>query len=196
MATARERFRQIVARDACTRAAPVFDPLSARIADMLGWEVCKLSGSVGKFANLAVPDGIPMANMADLVDVCWRINRVSDLCLIADADEGGGSALNVYRTVRELEAAGVGAIELEDNFVPSRFGEAAERHSLMISTEEQCAKLRAAVAARRDPLTLIVARTVALAQLPLDEAIKRVEAYSKTVSKRSCFRACQEAEPT
>ena len=180
MPTARERFRKILARDACTRAAPVFDPLSARIADMLGWEVCKLSGSVGKFANLAVPDGIPLSNMSDLVDVCWRINRVSDLCLIADADEGGGSALNVYRTVRELEAVGVVAIELEDNFVPSRFGQAAERHSLMISTDEQCDKLRAAVAARRDPLTVIVARTVALAQLPLDEALKRVEAYSET----------------
>ena len=58
MSKARERFRHILARPACTPAAPVFDPLSARIADMLGWEVCKLSGSVGKFANLAVPDGV------------------------------------------------------------------------------------------------------------------------------------------
>jgi len=180
MSTARERFRQILSRSACTPAAPVFDPLSARIADMLGWEVCKLSGSVGKFANLAVPDGVPLANMSDLVDVCLRINRVSDMCLIADADEGGGNALNVYRTVRELEAVGVVAIELEDNLVPTRFGEAEERHWLMIPVQEQCDKLRAAVAARRDPLTVIVGRTVALSQLPLEEALERIKAYSQT----------------
>jgi carboxyvinyl-carboxyphosphonate phosphorylmutase len=180
MSQARERFRQILARPACTPAAPIFDPLSARIADMLGWEVCKLSGSVGKFANLAVPDGVPLSNMSDLVDLCWRINRVTDTCLIADADEGGGSALNVFRTVRELEAVGVVAIELEDNLVPSRFGEAESRHSLMIPVEEQVDKLKAAVAARRDPSTVIVARTVALAELPLNEALERIKAYSQT----------------
>ena len=180
MATARERFRQILARPECTRAAPVFDPLSARIADMLGWEVCKLSGSVGKFANLAVPDGVPLANISDLVDLCWRINRVSDMCLIADADEGGGNAMNVYRTVRELEATGVVAIELEDNRVPSRFGEAESRHALMVPLDEHVDKLKAAVEARRDPATVIVARTLALAQLPLDQALERIHAYSET----------------
>ena len=180
MSKARERFRQILARSACTLAAPIFDPLSARIADMLGWEVCKLSGSVGKFANLAVPDGVPLSNMSDLVDLCWRINRVTDTCLIADADEGGGNALNVFRTVRELEAVGVVAIELEDNRVPSCFGEAESRHSLLISLEEQVGKLKAAVAARRDPSTVIVARTVALAQLPMNEALDRIKAYAQT----------------
>lgn len=180
MPRSRERFRSILARAACTPAAPIFDPLSARIADMLGWEVCKLSGSVGKFANLAVPDGVPMSNMSDLVDICWRINRVADVCLIADADEGGGNALNVMRTVRELEAAGVCAIEIEDNLVPRRFGDAASRHALMISKEEQVGKLRAAVAARRDPTTVIVARTSALAELPVDEAQDRIRAYSQT----------------
>ncbi len=180
MSRSREQFRSILARAACTPAAPIFDPLSARIADMLGWEVCKLSGSVGKFANLAVPDSVPLSNMSDLVDVCWRINRVADVCLIADADEGGGNALNVMRTVQELEAAGVSAIEIEDNLVPRRFGEATSRHSLMVSKEEQVGKLRAAVAARRDRSTVIVARTSALAELPLDEAQDRIRAYSQT----------------
>jgi len=112
--------------------------------------------------------------------VCWRINRVSDMCLIADADEGGGNAMNVYRTVRELEATGVVAIELEDNRVPSRFGEAESRHALMVPVEEHVEKLRAAVEARRDPSTVIVARTLALAQLPLDQALQRIHAYSET----------------
>jgi len=180
MSISREQFRSILSRSACTPAAPIFDPLSARIADMLGWEVCKLSGSVGKFANLAVPDSVPMSNMSDLVDLCWRINRVANVCLIADADEGGGNALNVMRTVRELEAAGVSAIEIEDNLVPRRFGGATSRHSLMISKEEQVGKLRAAAAARRDSTTVIVARTSALAELPLDEALDRIRAYSQT----------------
>lgn len=180
MSKARERLREVLSRPVCTPAAPIFDPLSARIADLLGWEVCKLSGSVGKFANLAVPDGVPLSNMSDLVDVCWRINRVADVPLIADADEGGGNALNVMRTVRELEAAGVAAIEIEDNLVPRRFGAGASRHSLMVSKEEQVGKLRAAVAARRDPTTVIVARTSALSELPLEEAQDRIRAYSQT----------------
>lgn len=179
MTTPSERFRQILARNDCTPAAPVFDPLSARIADMLGWEACKLSGSVGKWANLAVPDGVALSNASDLVDVCRRIGRVSDLCLIADADEGGGNALNVFRTVRELEAAGVAAIEIEDNLVPRRFGEAETRHALMVPTAEQVGKLEAALAARRDATTVITARTSALAELPLEQALRRIEDYSK-----------------
>jgi carboxyvinyl-carboxyphosphonate phosphorylmutase len=158
----------------------VFDPLSARIADMQGWEVCKLSGSVAKFANLAVPDGVPMSNISDLVDVCWRIHRTSDVCLIVDADDGGGSALNVMRTVRDLEAAGVAAIEIEDNLIPSRLRDSGPRHAHMVSKEEQVGKLRAAVAARRDPTTVIVARTSALSELPLNEALDRIKAYSDT----------------
>lgn len=154
---------------------------------MVGWEVCKLSGSVGKFANLAVPDGLPLSNMSDLVDTCWRINRVSDACLIVDADDGGGNALTVTRTVRELEAAGVCAIEIEDNLVPSRVPEApaegqkaASRHAHMITTAEHVGKLKAAVAARRDPATVIVARTSALDELPLADAVERIRAYSET----------------
>lgn len=180
MTRARERFRRILARPECTLAAPIFDPLSARVADLLGWEVCKLSGSVGKFADLAVPDVLSISNTSDLVDLCWRINRVSDACLIADADDGGGNALNVFRSVRELEAAGVAAIEIEDSQVTRRFGEEQSRHSLMFSIEEQVGKLKAAVAARRDPSTVIVARTSALAHLPLNETLERIRAYSQT----------------
>lgn len=187
MATARQRFRAILRRDRCTAAAPIFDPLSARIADMHGWEVCKLSGSFGKFANLAVPDGVPLANISDLVDVCWRINRVSDACLIVDADEGGGNALNVARTVRELEAAGACAIEIEDNLVPQTFGQTERRHALMLSETEQVGKLQAAVAARRDPDTVVVARTSALSELPRDEALARISAYSATGAEALMF---------
>ena len=183
----RERFRRLLANGTCTPAASIFDPLSARIAELQGWEVCKLSGSVGKFASLAVPDGLPLANMSDLADLCQRIHRIADVCLIADADDAGGNALTVRRTVQDLEAAGVCAIEIEDNRVPSQYPEPApagarssSRHSDMIPLAEQCGKLRAAVAARRDPATMIVARTSALDELPLDEALTRIQAYCET----------------
>lgn len=184
---ARERMRSILARNTCTPVAPVFDPLSARIADMLGWEVIKVSGSVGKFANLAVPDGLPLANMSDLVDLAHRINRVSDACLVVDADEGGGNALNVQRTVRELELAGVCSIEIADDLVPQHFADVAvpgakapSRHADIVSTAEQVGKLKAAVAARRDPAMLIVARSSAFDELPLAEAVERIRAYAQT----------------
>ncbi len=184
---ARQKFQKLIQRQACTAAAPIFDPLSARIADMQGWEVAKLSGSFGKFANLAVPDAVNLTNMSDLVDLCQRIGRMSESCLIVDADDGGGNALNVARTVRELEAAGACAIEIEDNAVPQCFGQAERRHSLMLSEEEQVGKLRAAVAARRDPDTVIVARTSALSELPRDEALRRLKSYSQTGAQALMF---------
>ena len=84
--------------------------VSETIADMMGWEVCKLAGSVAKAANLAVPDSVPLTNMSDLVDVCHRITRAANLPLVVDADDGGATPVNLFRTVRELEAAGVSAI--------------------------------------------------------------------------------------
>ena len=87
---------------------------------MLGYELCVLSGSVGKAANLAAPDGV-ISNMSDVVDHCRRITRVGDITLMVDAEDGFGNAVNVARTVREMESAGVSAIEIEDNFVPKRF---------------------------------------------------------------------------
>ena len=176
MSRARELFREVIARPHCTLAANIFDPLSARIAHMLGYEICVLSGSVGKVANLGVPD-IVLSNMSDVVDHCRRITRIADVSLMVDAEDGFGNAVNVVRTVREMEAAGVAAIEIEDNFVPRRFNVAAPG---LVSTEEQVGKLEAAVAARTDPTTVIVARSAALGLCPLDEALERIRAYSRT----------------
>lgn len=180
MSIARERLRRLLENAGCTPAAPIFDTLSGRIAHMLGWDICKLSGSVAKAAELAMPDAVPMVNISDLVDICRRILRVADVSLIVDADDGGGGVLNVLRTVRELEDAGVAAIEIEDNVVPPRFSHTGRRHSLLVPKDEQVSKLQAAIAARRDPSTVIVARTSALNELPLDEALDRVKAYSST----------------
>ena len=176
MSRARERFRSVLAGSTCSLAANIFDPLSARIADMLGYEVCVLSGSVGKAANLGVPD-IVLSNMSDVVDHCRRITRMAAVSLMVDAEDGFGNAVNVRRTVQEMEAAGVSAIEIEDNVVPKRFN---VRNPGLVSKEEQVGKLQAAVAARTDPSTVIVARTSALAECPLEEALDRIRAYATT----------------
>ena len=176
MTVVRERFRQVISRDTCTLAANIFDPLSARIAHMLEYEVCVLSGSVGKVANLGVPD-IVLSNMSDVVDHCRRITRIAEVSLMVDAEDGFGNAVNVVRTVREMEAAGVAAIEIEDNLVPRKFN---VQDPGLISKEEQVGKLAAAVAARTDPTTVIVARSAAFGLCPLDEAVDRLAAYSQT----------------
>ena len=176
MVVARERFRTVLSRPDCTLAANIFDPLSARIAHMLDYEVCFLSGSVHKVANLAVPD-IVLVNMSDLVDVCRRITRIADVSLMHDGEDGFGNAVNVIRSVKELEAAGVSAIEIEDSIPPTRFNQGSLG---LFSQEEQVGKLEAAVAARTDPMTVIVARTTALAEFSLDEALERIKAYSQT----------------
>lgn len=176
MSQARERFRYVLSRPMCTVAANIFDPLSARIASMLDYEVCFLSGSVGKVANLGVPD-IVLYNLSDAVDHCRRITRMADVSLMVDGEDGFGNAVNVGRTIKELEAAGVAAIEIEDTIAPVRFQ--AEDPGLY-STAEQVGKLEAAVAARTDLTTVIVARTAALAYCTLDEALARIRTYAQT----------------
>ncbi len=197
MSRASERFRSVLSRPTCTLAANIFDPLSARIAEILEYEVCKLSGTVGKTADLAAPD-IVVSNMSDLVDRCRRITRVADVSLMVDADDCGGNPVNVWRTVRELEAAGVCAIEIEDDVLPTEFdvesglgaGEETRQSWMLpqaVSTEEQVARLEAAVAARTDPTTVIIARTSALIRSPLDEALDRISAYSQTGAEALVF---------
>src|SRR5438093_12303174 len=116
MSQARERFRHVLSRPTCTVAANIFDPLSARIAHMLDYEVCFLSGSVGKVANLEVSD-IVIYNMSDAVDHCRRITRMADVSLRVDGEDGFGNAVHVVRTVKGHEAAYVYDIQLEDHIV-------------------------------------------------------------------------------
>ena len=176
MPSARERFRDVLSRPGCTLAANIFDPLSARIAYLLDYEVCFLSGSVGKVANLGIPDMV-LSNLSDLVDHCRRITRMADVSLMLDGEDGFGNALSVMRTVRELEAAGVAAIEIEDNIAPVRLhGDDPG----LVSTHEHVGKLEAAAAARADPATVIVARTAALSYESLDVALDRMRAYAQT----------------
>ena len=169
----RERFRRILAGGECVHPAGVFDPMSARMAESLGFQVGLVGGSIMSAVILGAPD-IALITLTEFADQVRRIGRASDLSLMVDADHGYGNALNVMRTVEELEAAGTSALTIEDVVLPKPFGSQAEAQ---ISIPEMVGKLRAAVAARRDPSLVIIGRTTSIRISGIEEAEKRVRAY-------------------
>lgn len=169
----RARFREILQGRECVHPASVFDPVSGRIAASLGYEVGMLAGSVASASVLGAPD-VVVLTATELADLCRRITRAADIALIVDSDHGFGNALNVMRTVEELEAAGVAALTLEDTALPEGYG---SEGAPLTGIEEMVGRLRAAVAARRDPLLTIVGRTGALPKEGVAEAVRRSLAY-------------------
>src|SRR6201997_4406862 len=140
----RRRFRAILKGDRCYHPASVFDPLSARIAQDLGFEVGMFAGSTASLTVLGAPDLI-LITLSEFAEQAYRINRSFEVPLLVDADHGYGNALNVMRTVQELESAGVSAMCIEDTLLPKTFG---EKKPSLISLDEGVGKMRAAVAAR------------------------------------------------
>jgi oxaloacetate decarboxylase len=108
----RRRLRAILKGDRCYHPASVFDPLSARIAQDLGFEVGMFAGSTASLTVLGAPDLI-LITLSEFAGQAYRINRAFDRPLLVDADHGYGNALNVMRTVQELETAGVSALTIE-----------------------------------------------------------------------------------
>jgi len=174
----RKRLRAVFAGPKCLSPASVYDPLSARIAESVGYEIGMLAGSVASSTTLAAPDLIVLT-LTEFASQVRRIMRASRLSLIVDADHGYGNALNVMRTVEELEHAGVSALSIEDTALPLRFAQ-AEGVDELISLEEMVGKLKAAVAARRDPATMILGRTAALKVEGTEGAVKRAKAFATT----------------
>ena len=175
MSKKNEMYRALLGKPTVTLAGNIFDPLSARIAQIAGYDLLVLSGSVGKASNLAAPD-IVVSTLPDVQDQIRRITRNTDIPIMVDAEDGFGNAVNVWRCVRELEAAGVSGIEIEDNVVPRQFG--VEDPGLN-PVATQIGKLRAAVAARTDPTTVIIART-ATWRADREHALERIKAYAAT----------------
>ncbi len=173
----REAFRQILEGSACVYPASVHDPVSARIAEDLGFELGMFAGSVASLAVLGAPDLIVLT-LSEFAQQAMRISRAGELPLMVDADHGYGNALNVMRTVEELEVAGIAGLSIEDTDLPQPFG--AKGRASMLSIEAGAAKLRAAVAARNDRTLAIAGRTSAAAIADVDEAAKRVRAYART----------------
>jgi carboxyvinyl-carboxyphosphonate phosphorylmutase len=173
LAERRRRFRQLLEGTSCVHPASVFDAMSARMAESLGFEAGIFSGSIGSGVVLGAPD-LTVLTLTEFADQLRRITRGSDLPIVVDADHGYGNALNVMRTVDELEAAGVAAVMIEDTVLPAPFG---GQGGGLVSTDEMLGKLRAATAARQDPTLVVVARTAALRHGGVAEAEKRVKAY-------------------
>src|SRR5215469_575779 len=150
----RKRFRAILAGDKCVHPGSVYDPISARIAEDLGFELGMFAGSTASLTVLGAPDLIVLT-LSEFVAQALRINRAGNLPLMVDADHGYGNALNVKRTVEELETAGVCGL----------------------SIEEGVGKMRAALAGRQDKRLVIVGRSSSIGITGLADTIKRAKAY-------------------
>ena len=176
LAERRRRYRRVLEGNVCVHPASVFDAMSARMAESLGFEIGMFAGSIASATVLGAPD-LVVLTLTEFADQIRRIARGSDLPLMVDADHGYGNALSVMRTVEELETSGVAALTIEDTVLPTPFGGHGEG---LVSIEEMLGKVRAAVAARQDPALVILGRTSALRRGGIAEAEKRIKAYQDT----------------
>ena len=173
----RENFRTILTAEDCIHPASVFDPISARIAKDLGYEMGMFAGSVASLTVLGAPD-IVVLTLSEFAGQAQRICRAETLPLMVDADHGYGNALNVMRTVEELEAAGIAGLSIEDTLLPASFGNTQTPQ--LLSVDEGMGKMRAALAARSDPNLVIAGRTSAAMITDVEDAIARAKAYEAT----------------
>ncbi len=157
-------------------AVGVHDGLTARLAERAGFEAFYHGGYAVAAHHLGLPD-IGVAGLGEMAQSVTRVTNVSSVPVITDADTGYGELPGVRRTVHELERAGAQAIQLEDQVFPKKCGHMEGKE--VIPRDEMVLKVRAAVAARRDPATLIIARTDALQPNGLDDAIDRCNAYAE-----------------
>jgi carboxyvinyl-carboxyphosphonate phosphorylmutase len=151
------------------------DPMTARLVERAGFPAVYMTGSGTSLARYGYPD-VGLVTLTEMVENARTLARAVTVPVIADADTGYGNVLNVRRTVREYEAAGVAAIHLEDQVFPKKCGHLAGKR--VIPREEMVQKVRAACEARTDPDFVIIARCDALAVAGLEEALERGRAYA------------------
>ena len=151
------------------------DALSAVIAERAGFKAVTMGGYLATAVSLARPD-IGLMTMTEMAEQARRICAVTNIPLIADADNGHGNVLNVIRTIQELENAGAAGVVLEDQVMPKRCGHMAGKK--VIPMEEHVQKIRAAVYARKDPDFIIIGRTDARQAHGIEDAIARGKAYA------------------
>src|SRR3954452_15172925 len=165
-------LRELLAGSEPVLAPGAYDALSARLAEQEGFDAVYMTGFGASASLLGRPD-VGLLSFGEMVDQARRLVQAVDVPVIADADDGYGNHLNVRRTIREYEAAGVAALHIEDQVAPKRCGHLAGKQ--VIPAAEMVEKVRAAVDARRD--MLIIARTDARAVEGLDAALARARAY-------------------
>ncbi|MCK1743938.1 isocitrate lyase/PEP mutase family protein [Bradyrhizobium sp. 139] len=169
----REKLRSILAGQTCVHPGSVYDAISIRIAEDLGFPLGMFGGSVASLAVLGDPD-ITLITLTELAEQMRRMSRAAVLPVLVDADHGYGNALNVRRTVQELETAGAAGLTIEDTLLPAAFGEAKTQ---LISLEEGVGKMKAALDGRSDRSLVIMGRTGAAAITSIEDAIRRARAY-------------------
>ena len=172
--TRANQLRELLAGDRIVMAPGAYDAWSARLIQDAGFPAVYVTGYGVSASTLGMPD-IGLISFQEMVTAVRNICAAVSVPVIADADNGYGSALNVVRTVREYEAAGAAAIQLEDQVMPKRCGHMEGKQ--LIPMEDMAAKIRAAVYARRDSDTVIIARTDAVAVNGFDDAVERAAAY-------------------
>ena len=172
----RKKFRSVLNGSRCVYPGSVFDPISSRIAEDIGFEIGMFAGSIASFTVLGAPDVIVLT-LSEFAQQAQRINRATELPLMVDADHGYGNALNVQRTVEELEMAGVSGMSIEDTDLPQSFGSLG--NVKLLSIEEGVGKMQAALDARRDMDLVIAGRTSAAGVTNIDDAIERAVAYEQ-----------------
>jgi carboxyvinyl-carboxyphosphonate phosphorylmutase len=170
----RARLRELLAAPEPVVAPGAYDALSARLIEQAGFGVVYMTG-FGTTASLIGRPDVGLLSGTEMADNARRIAAAVDVPVIADADTGYGNAINVVRTVREYEQAGVAGLHLEDQVHPKKCGHMSGK--AVIETAEMVGKIEAAAAARRDPDLLLIARTDAAAVEGLDAAIARARRY-------------------
>ncbi|WP_434130875.1 isocitrate lyase/PEP mutase family protein [Sporomusa sphaeroides] len=168
------QLRQLLQQKEILVAPGAHDVLTAKIIEKVGFEAVYFTGYGQAASHLGTPD-IGLLTMTEMVARVRNFVCALDIPVIADGDTGFGNAVNVMRTVREYEAAGAAAIQLEDQVAPKKCGHMTGRQ--VVSIEEMAGKIKAAVAARQDPDLVIIARTDARTALGIEEAVSRGKAY-------------------
>lgn len=172
----REAFRAILSGKDVIKPGSVYDPISARIAEDVGFELGLFGGSAASLTILGDPD-LLLITLSELAEQVRRICRAGNIPVLVDADHGYGNALNVRRTVQELEAAGAAGLTIEDTLLPQAYGQAKPQ---VISIDEGVGKMRAALSGRSDLSLVIVGRTGAASITTIDDTVARAKAYEAT----------------
>ncbi|MDQ0189910.1 isocitrate lyase/PEP mutase family protein [Alicyclobacillus cycloheptanicus] len=172
--TRAEFRRRVEGRDNIVTAPGAYDALTAKLVQRSGFEAVYLSGAGVSYSTLGQPD-LGLISFHEMLQALQRVRQGVAIPIIADADNGYGNALNVRRTVQMYEAAGAFAIQLEDQAYPKKCGHLAKK--VLIPAKEGAMKIKAAVDARQDPNTLIIARTDALAVNGFADALERAKRY-------------------
>ncbi|MBC8281386.1 MAG: isocitrate lyase/phosphoenolpyruvate mutase family protein [Chloroflexi bacterium] len=170
------KFRLLLNQPGIIQAPGAYDCLTAKLIQQAGFPAVYMTGAGTSVAQLGYPD-LGLATMTDMIANASSIADILDVPLIADADTGYGGILNVRRTVRQYERAGVAAIHIEDQEMPKRCGHLDDKK--VVSTEDMVQKIRAAVDARTDDDFTIIVRTDSIAVTGWEDAMVRCEEYIK-----------------